>query len=121
MEDSSTKRDIKGLEKIIEYCDRIEEVITESGRDEDVFLENYILQSSCAFSLVQIGELVKGLLRGGFCERHPGIEWNKIARFRDVIVHHYGKIDLHLVWKTSVRLVPELRNQCEDILKDLKG
>ncbi|MCL1811157.1 MAG: DUF86 domain-containing protein [Methanomassiliicoccaceae archaeon] len=53
-------------------------------------------------------------------ERYPAIEWSRIAKFRDVIVHHYGKADLHIVWKTSADLIPELRAQCEIILKDLK-
>lgn len=120
MENLSTKRDLKDIETIMEYCDRISKVLSEFGSDEEDFLENYALQSSCAFSLIQIGESVKNLLRCGFDQKYQDIEWSKIAKFRDVIVHHYGKIDLHIVWKTSVHLVPELRIQCGIILEKLK-
>ena len=120
MESSFTKRDVRDIEAIIQYCERIDETLVSLGRDEDDFLEDYVLQSSCAFSLIQIGEAVKDLSKRGISDRYPDIEWSSIARFRDIIVHHYGKIDLHVVWKTAVHLVPELKAQCEIILKDLR-
>ena len=55
------KRDLKDVEAIIEYCYRVDRAMTEFGRDEEDFLDNYVLQSSCAFSLIQIGECVKSL------------------------------------------------------------
>ena len=119
MEGSSTKHDIKDLKTIIRYCDRIDEAMTEFGRDEETFMENYFLQSSCAFSLIQIGESVKNLSKRGLCDKYPGVEWSKIAKFRDVIAHQYGNMDMHIIWKTSATLVPELKVRCETILKDL--
>jgi uncharacterized protein with HEPN domain len=71
-------------------------------------------------SLIQIGESVKNLSRRDFDKKFPEIEWSKIARFRDVLVHHYGQIDLHVVWKTSAYLTPELKVECETILKYLR-
>jgi uncharacterized protein with HEPN domain len=121
MENLSTKRDIKDLKTIVEYCDRIEKALTEFGREENVFLENYFLQSSCAFSLIQIGESVKSLSKRGFCDRNQDVEWSKISKFRDVIAHQYGNIDLQIVWKTSVSLIPELKIRCESIINDLKN
>lgn len=53
-EDLFIKRDISDIKTIIEYCDRIDEVMEELGRDEEDFLDSYTLQSSCAFSLIQI-------------------------------------------------------------------
>jgi len=119
MEDLSTKRDLKDIETIIDYCGKIDMVMEEFGRDEESFHDNYALQSSCAFSLIQIGESVKNLLKRGFGEKYPAVEWKQIARFRDVIVHHYGKTDISIVWKTSAYLVPELKSECEFIHKRL--
>ncbi len=47
-----------------------------------------------------IGEAVKNLsesLRG----KYPEISWSHMARFRDVLSHHYFGVDLEAVWKIS--------------------
>ena len=119
MEESSTKHDIRDLKAIVGYCDRINRSLTEFGRDEDTFWKNEVLQSACAFNLIQIGETVKNLTKRGFCKKYPDDEWSKIARFRDIIAHQYGDIDLHIVWNTSANLMSKLKVKCETILRDL--
>jgi len=108
------KRDLDNIQVIIDYCERIIETI--NRLDEEDFLESYVLQSSCAFSILQIGEAVKRLSMG-FAEQHPEVSWNKIAKFRDVLAHRYSGIDLPTVWTISSKLVPELLTQCLAIMK----
>lgn len=115
-EGSCTRRDADNVQIIIEYCQRIEDAI--QNVDEDDFLNDYVVQSSCAFSTLQIGEAVKRLSIG-FSEKHAEVSWNKIARFRDMLAHQYGNIDLSTVWDISSRLVPELKTYCEEILNGL--
>jgi len=115
MGSSFTKYDLESIRIIVEYCERVEEAII--GLDEEDFIENYIVQSSCAFSILQIGEAVKRLSLG-FAEQHPEINWSKIAKFRDILAHQYNKIDLSAVWTISSELVPELRSQCIEIIEN---
>jgi uncharacterized protein with HEPN domain len=108
------RRDIGNIRVIVEYCERVEKIV--DRLDEEDFLESYMIQSSCAFSVLQIGEAVKRLSLG-FAEQHPEVSWNKIARFRDVLAHRYGNIDLPALWTISSKLIPELMKQCIAILE----
>lgn len=57
-----------------------------------------------------IGEAVKQIpedVRG----QYPAIEWSKIARFRDIVIHHYFAIDNQIVWGIVITKVPELLTQ----------
>jgi uncharacterized protein with HEPN domain len=63
------------------------------------------------FSLVAIGEAVKGLsdpLRSA----HPEIPWTRIAGMRDVLAHDYYVIDEALVLRTVDESLPQLREWC---------
>ena len=42
---------------------------------------------------------------------HPEIEWDRIAAFRNVLVHDYLGIDLELIWATVIVNVPQLKRQ----------
>jgi uncharacterized protein with HEPN domain len=57
------KNDAALLKAILEYCDKIDSCIAFFGNDEEDFLTNDIFQSSCAFYVLQIGELVKSIPR----------------------------------------------------------
>ena len=43
--------------------------------------------------------------------QYPGIEWRKIARFRDLVIHHYFAIDNSIIWDVVESKVPELLTQ----------
>jgi len=40
---------------------------------------------------------------------YPDIEWDRIAAFRNVLVHDYLGIDVERVWDITQRDVPELK------------
>lgn len=46
------KYNVKNLEIIIDYCEHIENAISSPDVNEEEFCNNYILQSSCSFSLL---------------------------------------------------------------------
>ncbi len=77
------------------------------------FLNNEMIQESCSFALIQIGEQVKRLSID-FTSVHNEIEWKKIAGLRDVIAHRYGEIIIDELWKIITKNVPALR---ESLLK----
>ena len=46
-----------------------------------------------------------------FKAAHPEIEWVKVQRMRNLIAHHYDKVQADFVWATLARRIPELVQQ----------
>ena len=111
------KDDLVLLRKILEYCDDIENSIIFFGGDEETFYENIIFQRSCAFNILQIGELVKSL-SPGLKKKHSDIRWKGISGFRDIIAHNYGKIQREELWVTITERIPELKRACEKMIAE---
>lgn len=114
------KRDIDVLKDIIEYCDIVYEAVEMFGLDDEDFLENKVYQTSTAFSILQIGELVKRLspeLREEFGE----VAWKKIAGMRDMMVHQYHNVIPEKQWKTIIERIPELKTSCLEITEVLES
>ena len=96
----------------IEAIDRAEATMLRYPGDPDV--------AKVALDAVQrrvftIGEAVKALsldLR----QRHPDVPWSEMARMRDLIGHHYYKLDPQIVRATIGAPVEQLREACEGIL-----
>lgn len=57
-------------------------------------------QDAVARKFENLGESVKNLSEG-FCAEHPQIPWSHIARFRDVLSHHYFGVDQKAVWNIA--------------------
>lgn len=77
------------------------------GMSEEDFGDNEILQDSMMFRLIQISENAAKLSKE-FKERAADIPWGDIYGLRNRIVHDYGKVDLHIVYVTLARDIPEL-------------
>ena len=90
------------------------------GSDEEDFLENKVYQTSTAFSILQIGELVKRLsseLREEFGE----VTWKKIAGMRDMMAHQYHNVIPEKQWKTITERIPELKTTCLKIIEEIES
>jgi len=48
------------------------------------------------WNLTVLGEAAKRM-PAGLCARHADVEWQAIARTRDVVVHHYEGIDWEVI------------------------
>ena len=104
--------------RIFEYCTQIGATITRLGKDKGTFLHDSDFQQSISFSLLQIGELAGSLseeLRNASMEE---INWGNIRGMRNVIVHHYGKIDFDVVWSTVTEDIPVLLGFCQKYMKE---
>lgn len=89
-------RALRGLESICTYCERITHAVHRFG-SKDVFLVDYAYQATCAFSLQQIGEIVK-TNESWLRSKSPEFYWKGYTRFRDFVAHNYQNIDYDLLW-----------------------
>jgi uncharacterized protein with HEPN domain len=110
--------DCGNLKKIIGHCEKIGEHIKLFGGDEEDFLANAAFQDACAFNVIQIGEYV-GLLSDDLINKYEEIEWRNIVGFRNIIAHNYGRVIPGVLWATVTTKVPELKEACERILKEI--
>jgi uncharacterized protein with HEPN domain len=84
-----------GLSDMIRQLELIEEFTAEG---ESVFYNSVLRQYAVKHAYEILGEAVKRL-PSSFLERHPQIEWRKLAKFRDFLIHRYDAVDERKVWE----------------------
>lgn len=70
----------------------------------------FVLDGVC-MKLIFIGESVKTidkLSEGELFPLYPSIPWKEIMKLRDVIAHHYFRIDVEIVYSTMKEDLPLL-------------
>jgi uncharacterized protein with HEPN domain len=50
---------------------------------------------------------------------YPVIEWAQIIGFRNRLVHEYFQIDYEIIWKIRQKMLGDLVDSIEEIIKDL--
>jgi uncharacterized protein with HEPN domain len=82
--------------------------------------DEFILDNKTVDAVVRnleiIGEAVKNLPEE-IRDLRPEIEWKKVARFRDVVVHHYFKIDYERVWSIAQTKIEEIETAANHMLE----
>lgn len=101
---------------ILECIRRIEEN-TRDGREQ--FLRTHTLQDAVLRNLQTLSESTQRLAEA-LKAQHPEIEWNRIAAFRNVLVHDYLGIDMERVWEIVQRDIPALKRASLALLRSLK-
>lgn len=104
-------KDVFLLEDIIEHCEKVEQIARLCNNNFATFSSEDVYESSCAFHVMQIGEL-SNALSDNFKNNHPEVEWFKIVGLRNRIAHEYGDIDVASLWKTVEESIPELCRFC---------
>ena len=100
---------------ILERIQRIESSIRH-GRE--AFDDSHVLRDAIILSFIVIGEAVKKL-EPSLTQQHPDIPWQSIAGFRDILVHHYRRTRLELVWRTAQEDLPALKTAVTAMLKQM--
>ena len=101
--------------KIIDYCNQIEEIIQRFGATFENFNTDRVFQLSIGMCVVQIGELTNRF-SDEFKSKHSEISWHAIKAMRNIFVHEYEKVNFEQVWEELTKDVPELKAQLERIL-----
>lgn len=113
---SLSERDIDGLFKILDFCDRIGECIRRFGDGYDFFINDPDYRDVIKMNLFQIGEMVNTLSEE--CkESMQQIPWHQIYGLRNVIGHGYDKINEERIWDTVQTDIPKLYKEISKKLK----
>ena len=96
----------------IEAIDRAEVVAQRHDEDDDL---PEVALAAIQFHVFTIGEAVKALPIE-LTNRRPDVPWSAIARMRDLIGHHYYKLDATIVRATIGDPVARLRAACSELL-----
>jgi uncharacterized protein with HEPN domain len=76
---------------------------------------------SVSMRLQVIGESVRRIqkLDPSFLSRCPSIDWDKLARFRDLVSHHYTQIDHEIIFDICKVHIPQLKDALQKIRADI--
>jgi uncharacterized protein with HEPN domain len=74
-------------------------------------------QDAIIRQLEVIGEATKRL-SPNLRNRHPEVEWRRMAGMRDVLIHNYMGVSMHFVWRVTQRDLPKLKQQITAILSE---
>jgi len=111
------------LDLIFESIGLVEDRFREIDECDDfVSTSNGVtLLDAIAMRLQVIAECVKRLEKKApsLFERHTEIEWNKIARFRDLVSHHYEHVDHEILYDICQTHIPELRDIIQRMIKEV--
>jgi uncharacterized protein with HEPN domain len=86
--------DAERLADILERIDRIRRA-TSDGRS--AFFDSDVIQDAVIRNLEVIGEAAKHV-SASVRRQSPDVPWREMSRFRDLAIHHYGKVLADEVW-----------------------
>ena len=104
------------VQKMIEYCNKIEILKNRFGVEMENYIEDFAFQMSSDMCILQIGELTARLTED-FKAQHSEIEWKKIKNLRNIHVHEYEKIDYALMWEILTEDIPALKKSLQKIFE----
>lgn len=98
------------LSRIEKYTAAGKEAFMSDTKTQDAVLRNL---QTLAESTQRISPALK--------TAHPEVPWERIAGFRNVLVHEYLGVNLIRVWEIIEHGLPELRDQVKNLLREAGG
>jgi len=100
------------LDAMLESIKLIEERFSKINSADDFVStpEGITLLDAIAMRLQVIGESVKRIQKQSpsYLKKYYQIEWDKIAKFRDLVSHHYEQVDHEIVYDICETHIPKL-------------
>ena len=108
------------LDLILESVHMVQERFSRITVPEDFVStpEGVILSDAISMRLQVIGESVKRIQKidSLFLVSYSEINWDKMARFRDLVSHHYEHVDYEIVYDICKNHIPRLRNAIQKMI-----
>jgi uncharacterized protein with HEPN domain len=113
---------IENIENILESIILLEERFSKIKNENDFVDSSYgvLLLDAVSMRLQVIGELIKKIdkIDNLFLGKYPEIEWDKIMKLRDIISHHYQKIDHEIIYDICKNHLPNLKQTFLKLLRN---
>ncbi len=111
------------LESIVLVEDRFSKI--NSADDLVSSADGVFILDGIAMRLQVVGELLKKInkMDKSLLEKYPEIEWDKIIRLRDIVSHHYEKLDHEIIFDICKNHIPKLKITVSKIIEsaEVKG
>jgi uncharacterized protein with HEPN domain len=105
---------------LLDMLDSIESIKSfTKGMSYDQFVEDKKTRDAVLRNLEVLGEAANRL-NLSIRNDHPEVEWNKIIRSRNVIIHDYDIVDYSIIWKICTVHLGPLKSLLEKILKTIE-
>ncbi|MEK0195891.1 DUF86 domain-containing protein [Microcoleus anatoxicus] len=85
------------------------------GLDKSVLETNEEKQSAIFYQVIVMGEAVKRL-SAEFRNQYSEVPWREIAGMRDILTHHYDRLNFDTLWDVIQADIPELLGLLEPLL-----
>lgn len=110
------------LQYILESISLIEERFSGIKTQDDLVSssQGVLILDSIAMRLQVVGELLKKISKTNkslFDDYHD-IEWDNIMRLRDIVSHHYEKVDHEIIFDICKNHIPGLKATIYKIIKN---
>jgi len=81
--------------------------------------DGVLILDAIAMRLQVVGELLKKInkMDKSILENYPEVEWDKIMRLRDIVSHHYEKVDHEIIFDICKNHVPRLKSTVPKIIE----
>jgi uncharacterized protein with HEPN domain len=111
------------LHLMLESTELIEKRFSRIRVPEDFVLsaDGVTILDAVSMRLQVIGESVRKIqkVNPSYLNRYSIIEWDKLARFRDMISHHYTHIDHEIIFDICRVHIPNLKDTLKKMRSDL--
>ena len=107
-------------QSVLLVLDRFDKI--EKPDDFSLTPEGVTVLDAISMRLQVIGEAVKRIQKmdAAYLDFYSGVEWNKIAKFRDFVSHHYENVDHEIVYDICQVHIPKLRSILDRMLTDIR-
>ncbi len=123
-----SKEEISQILELVELMqDAVDVVLAKTahiscGDDFLMSADNSFILDGVCMKLISIGESIKNIdkaTQGTFFSDYPEIPWKEVMKMRDIIAHHYFRIDADVIYATIKKDLPPLQTVLFNMRMDL--
>ena len=107
-------------ERLLDILEAIDRIDAHKGEGRLVFDTDELLQIWFVHHLQIIGEAASRV-SDEIRTQHPEVPWGQLIGMRHILVHGYFDVDLEIVWNAAQVNLIQLKEQLEDILRNIKN